>query len=101
MMYQIEYCIYSSNLSLLLAVPRLLLQLAPSEPPLNYRRLPLALLECVQVRLDVFLEFVGAFVVDGLRLVIDPAVLEDPDDVLAEVLAVSVLVVRQLLLDGL
>lgn len=45
------------------------------------------------MRLDVLLELVRAFVVHGLGLVVDLAVFEDPHDVLAEVLAVAVLVV--------
>lgn len=52
------------------------------------------------MRLDVLLELVRAFVVHRLGLVVDLAVFEDPHDVLAEVLTVTVLVVRELLLDG-
>lgn len=50
---------------------------------------------------DVILQFVGAFVVYCFRLVVNLAVFEDSTDVVAEVFPVSVLVVRQLLLDGL
>lgn len=92
-----------SDISLLglLLVGGFLLDLAGHQPLLSYQGIALALLQCLEMRLDVLLELVRALVVNGLGLVVDLAVLEDPHDVLAEVLAISVLVVGQLLLDGL
>lgn len=77
----------------LLLVGGFLLDLAGHQPLLSDQGIALALLQSLEMRLDVLLELVGALEVHSFWLVVDLAVLEDPHDVLAEVLAVSVLVV--------
>jgi hypothetical protein len=85
----------------LLVVGGFLLELPAHQSFFSDVGVALALLQRSDVLFDVLLQLVGTLVVGCLRLVVDPAVLEDTRDVVAEVLTVAVFVVCQLLLDGL
>jgi hypothetical protein len=91
----------SGSLLGLLLIAGLLLVLSTLQSLLRQIQIPLPILQGCDMWFDVFLEFVGAFEVGGLWLVVDPAILEDPCDIFTEVFPITVFVVGQLLLDGL